>query len=217
MNEPRTPSLDITWQQPAFLLPLFCLCPLLAATTSLATGVGLSAVLCVTTMATMLITFVARAWIPDSIQPFAWIISCSTITAITELLLHAWHYALFRSLGLFLPLTVIACLLMTRSEMQAEQKSIRQLMVRAAKMNAGFLLAAVVVGSAREIVGDGTLFSDAASILGVTWHPITIEFFPRNMGFLLAVLAPGAFIGLGIGVAFYNWIWIHLRNTSHHD
>jgi electron transport complex protein RnfE len=215
MNTPSTPSLDITWRQPAFLLPLFCLCPLLAATTSLAIGIGLAAVLCITTIITMLVTQTTRAFIPDSTRSFAWLMICSSITAIIELSLHAWNYPLFRALDLFLPLTVIAPLLIARTEMQAEQTSAATLAMRAVKMNAGFLLAAIVVGSARELIGDGALFSDAAAILGTSAPSIVL--FPKNMGFLLAVLAPGAFIGLGLGVALYNWLWIHMprKKTDH--
>lgn len=215
MNTSSTPSLDITWRQPTFLLPLFCLGPLLAATTSLSIGIGLSAVLCIATLITMLVTQITRAFIPDSIRSFAWLIICSSITAIIELLLHAWNYSLFRALDLFLPLTVIAPLLIARTEMQAEQTSAAILTMRAIKMNAGFLLAAIVAGSARELIGDGALFSDAAAILGTSSPSIAL--FPKNMGFLLAVLAPGAFIGLGLGVALYNWLWIHRprKKTDH--
>ncbi len=212
---PTTPSLSITWQQSTFLLPLFCLCPLLASTNSLAVAIGLSIAMLVTTFTALLITFITRRFMTAVNHSIIAIIISSTLIAILELLLHAWSYELFRALGLFLPLLVIACLLITRPEMQAQQITLKTVLWRGIKMNAGFLFAAVVLGSAREIIGHGTLFYDATRLLGMPLQPIIL--FRSDMGFLLAVLAPGAFIGLGIGVALYNWIWLHLRARNTHD
>ncbi len=215
MNAPTTPSLAITWQQPTFLLPLFCLCPLLAAANSLAMALGLSIVLCIATVSTMVLTFLIRPLIPNTLQTFAWLMISSAVIAILELLLHAWNYPLFRGLGLFLPLCVVACLLITRPQMQLEQSSLSTLAWRALKMNGGFTFAALILGTARELIGHGTLFYDAVAIFGNSWQSLSLTLFRSDMGFLLAVLAPGAFIGFGIGVAIYNWLWIHLPLKNH--
>jgi len=130
-------------------------------------------------------------------------------------MLHAWGHELFRAISLFLPLTVIACLLITRTEMP--QLGIRPMLWRIAKMNGGFVLAATILGAAREIVGHGTLLYDAPTIWGSSWQSVSITLFQSDMGFLLAILAPGAFIGFGIGVAIYNWLWLlRLRKNTDH-
>ena len=88
---------------------------------------------------------------------------------------------------------------------------------RIAKMNGGFVLAATILGAAREIVGHGTLLYDAPTIWGSSWQSVSITLFQSDMGFLLAILAPGAFIGFGIGVAIYNWLWLlRLRKNTDH-
>jgi electron transport complex protein RnfE len=144
------------------------------------------------------------------------LICSGAVMAILELLLHAGNYELFRALSLFLPLTVIACLLIARTEMQ-QQASINLVLSRTAKMNSGFLFAALILGTAREIIGHGTLLYDAPTMWGSSWQPFSITFFQSDMGFLLAILAPGSFIGFGIGVAIYNWVWLHRlrKNTDH--
>ena len=219
MNQPTTPSLAITWQQPTFLLPLFCLAPLLGASNSLALAIALSLLMLCITSSTLLLVHVSRSFIPPSLHSTAWLIVSSTIVAIAELLLHAWSYELFRALGLFIPLMVIACLVISRPEMHEANAAAK--LIRLIRMNAGFTFAAVVLGTAREIIGHGSLFNDAGEILGPSWKNMSVTLFPSDMGFLLGVLAPGAFIGLGIGVALYNWIWLHLpsqmssKNTDH--
>jgi electron transport complex protein RnfE len=207
---PATPSLSITWQQSTFLLPLFCLCPLLAASSSLAIAISYSVVMMMATFSTMIVMLATRCFINSTNHSMIALICSSMIIAILELLLHAWNFELFRALSLFLPLAVIACLLITRTEMQEPQASLTIMLWRAVKMNGGFLFAAVILGTAREIIGHGTLLYDAATLWGSSWQPFSVTLFQSDMGFLLAILAPGAFIGFGIGVAIYNWVWLHL-------
>lgn len=208
MTTPGTPSLAITWQQPTFLLPLFCLCPLLAASRSLTIAISYSLIIACATFGTVVIMLAVRRVISGANHSIISLICSTTVMSILELLLHAGNYELFRSLSLFLPLTVIVCLLLTRTEMQQQQASMSLLLWRTTKMNGGFLFAAVILGSAREIIGHGTLLYDAPTMWGSAWQPLSITLFQSDMGFLLAILAPGSFIGFGFGVAMYNWIWL---------
>jgi electron transport complex protein RnfE len=123
-------------------------------------------------------------------------------------LLHSFFFELYRQLGLFLPMAAVGCLLLARREMQLQQPTLYDCIRRALLMSAGYALAAVVLGAGRELVGHGSLFADAGTLLGQWAIPLATQLFRADMGFLMAVLAPGAFIGLGLGVALYNWIWL---------
>jgi len=216
MSTQTTPSLSITWQQPTFLLPLFCLCPLLAASNSLAMAIALSAVMMIITTSTTLLVHISQLLLPRLVHTMTWLILSGTIMAVSELLLHAWNYELYRALGLFLPMMVVACLLICRPEMESTSTWLQRLR-DALSINVGFSFAAVILGIGREVIGHGSLFHDAELIFGPSAKTLSVTFFPADMGFLLGVLAPGAFIGFGIGVALYNWAWLYLRpKTPNH-
>lgn len=206
-----TPSLGITWQQPTFLLPLFCLCSLLGSTESLAAALGMAALVTLVTISGSLLVYLCARWMPNGVSTALWLLGAATLIALCELLVHATLYELYRKLGLFLPLSIIACLLLARGEMLSLQTSLATSLQRATLMSAGYSLAAIVLGAGRELVGHGSLFADASALLGHWAAPLQIQLFRADMGFLLAVLAPGAFVGLGLGVALYNWLWLQLR------
>lgn len=105
-------------------------------------------------------------------------------------------------------------LTLARHKMHAQQNSLRLTLKRALLMSAGYALAALVLGAGRELVGHGSLFADAGNVLGNWAKPLQLQLFRADMGFLLAVLAPGAFVGLGLGVALYNWLWLQLKSTK---
>lgn len=203
-----TPSLAITWQQPTFLLPLFCLCSLLGVSNSLADAIGLGITILVAVMLSVLLIALLHSLIPAELDAFIWLLIGGAVVAGIELLSHAVLYGLYRTESIFLPLIVTACLLVARQEMRSELGTLARALSRAVVMSAGFLLAAIVMGAGRELVGHGSLFYDAGPKLGAWAQPLTIQFFRADMGFLLAVLAPGAFIALGMGVALYNWLWL---------
>lgn len=214
MTPGTTPSLGITWQQPTFLLPLFCLCSLLGSTQSLATAIGLTAVVILLTLVCNLLVFTLSKWLPATTSTALWLMCAATLIALTQMLLHAGFYELYRQLGLFLPMAAISCLLLARHEMQRQQHTLYDCLRRALLMSGGYALAAVVLGAGRELVGHGSLFADAGVLLGQWAAPLEMQLFRADMGFMMAVLAPGAFIGLGLGVALYNWLWLHSKGTS---
>lgn len=210
-----TPSLDITWRQPTFLLPLFCLCSLLGSTDSLAAAMGMAVIVMIATSLFSIWVSLFLRVLPQLSSPAIWLLCSSTLIALIELLLHATFYNLYRKLGLFLPLSIISCLLLARQEMQTHTSIVRNLQ-RALLMSAGYALAAVVLGVGRELVGHGSLLADAGNLLGAWAKPFEWQLFRADMGFLLAILAPGAFVALGLGVALYNWLWLHIKARNLH-
>ncbi|MGD9842866.1 MAG: Rnf-Nqr domain containing protein [Steroidobacteraceae bacterium] len=211
MSGPTT-SLDVTWQNPTFLLPLFSACVLLASTDSLTLAISTAVVmLAVTVTSSILIVLLTRVT-KEPPTVIAWLLCASTLTALLELLVHAWFYTLYQQLGLFLPMIITSVLLLARHEMQQYYTSLQLAMTRALLMSFGYALAAVVLGAGRELVGHGSLFNEASNLWGDWAKPLEIQLFHADMGFLLATLAPGAFIALGLGVALYNWLLLQLRN-----
>jgi Na+-translocating ferredoxin:NAD+ oxidoreductase subunit E len=211
MTKASTPSLGITWQQPTFLLPLFCLCSLLGSTNSLAVALGMAVmVMLITVVVTLLLSLTSKL-LPEASSTAIWLMGAATVTALCEVLLHATFYELYRALGMFLPLSIISCLLLARAEMRVLQGSLRASLWRAVQMSGGYALAASVLGAGRELVGHGSLFDDAPTVFGTWAAPLQLHVFRADMGFLLAVLAPGAFVGLGLGVALYNWLSMQWR------
>jgi Na+-translocating ferredoxin:NAD+ oxidoreductase subunit E len=214
MTSAPTPSLGITWQQPTFLLPLFCLCSLLGSTDSLAAALGMAVLVVLTTITSTLLVLLLSRLLPAASSTALWLACAATVIALCELLLHATFYELYRKLGLFLPLSIISCLLLARAEMRALQTSVTTSLRRALHMSAGYALAAMVLGASRELVGHGSLFANATALLGDWAAPLQMQVFRADMGFLLAVLAPGAFVGLGLSVALYNWLSLQWRTAK---
>lgn len=209
-----TPSLGITWQQPTFLLPLFCLCSLLGSTGSLAMALGMAVLVTLAVVVFEVVAYLLSRCATQLTSTALWLLAAATLIASIELLLHATLYELYRRLGLFLPMSIISCLLLVRREMQQPTTPFVSVLRRAVQMSAGYGLAAVVLGAGRELVGHGSLFADASTLLGSWAAPLEMQLFRADMGFLLAVLAPGAFVGLGLGVALYNWLWLQLRGNE---
>lgn len=213
-----TPSLAITWQQPTFLLPLFGLCCLLGVSNSLAAALSLALLMNIAVLSmTALIPLLLRLAEPRALT-VAWLALSALLIAALELLVCATLFELFLALGIFLPLAAATCLVLVRDEMlRADVSPPARWLIRwkrALRMCGGFMLAAAVLGAGREWVGHGSLFHDAPQLWGNWATPLAIQFFTPDLGFLLAVLAPGAFIGLGLGVALYNWVWLRMKRSG---
>ena len=209
MKSPTTPSLGLTWQQPTFLLPLFCLTTLLGSTSSLAVALGMALLLLLITLCFTVIVHSLGLLLRGESGTAVWLTTASVLIACVELWVHAALPELHRRLGIFLPMSIICCLLLARSELHTPR--LADSLRRGLRMSAGYAFAALVLGAARELVGHGSLFADAGMLLGYWATPLEWQVFRTDMGFLLGILAPGAFIALGIGVALYNFLWLQLK------
>ncbi len=207
-------SLNVTWQQPTFLLPLFNLCVLLASTESLAMAISVALLMLVVSVFSSVLLPLLTRLTGQPPNMMVWLIFAGTFTAIQEMLLHAWFYTFFKQMGLFLPMIMVSTLLLVRQEMQQHLKSLRLAISRSLLMSAGYALAAVVLGASRELVGHGSLFMQASDLWGNWAKALELQIFQPDMGFLLAKLAPGAFIALGLGVALYNWLELKLHKRG---
>jgi electron transport complex protein RnfE len=138
------------------------------------------------------------------IPVFVVVIACA-VTAV-ELAMHAFLPALYTVLGIFIPLIVTNCCVIGRAEAFAFKNDVLKSAVDGIATGLGFMLALVLLGAVREIIGQGTLFSQAELLFGAWGKSLTLHLIPDYRGFLLAILPPGAFIGLGCLIAIKNVI-----------
>jgi len=202
------------WKNNTGLVQLLGLCPLLAisntAVNALGLGIATTLVLAGSNVAVSSIRHVVR---PELRIPVFVIIIASLVT-IVEYLTKAYFYDLFLILGIFLPLITTNCCVIARAEAFASKNSIAYSLLDGIMMGLGFTAVLLVLGCMREFIGQGTLFADAQSLLGSGASWLTIRFFENYHGFLLAILPPGAFIGLGLLIAGKNYIDNRLKNRE---
>jgi electron transport complex protein RnfE len=198
--------LDGLWYNNPGLVQLLGLCPLLAVTGTLSNGLGLGLATTFTLMTTNLTVSAIRRWVRPEVRiPIFVLVIASVVTAV-ELLMNAYFHDLSLVLGIFIPLIVTNCALIGRAEAFASRNSAFVSLFDGLSMGIGFTLVLVVLGGMRELLGHGTLFSQAELLFGPAARDFTLTFFENYRGFLLAILPPGAFFGMGLLIALKNII-----------
>jgi Na+-translocating ferredoxin:NAD+ oxidoreductase subunit E len=183
------------------LVQLLGLCPLLAVSTSLGNGLGLGlATLAVLVASNGLVSLVGRT-LPAEVRIAVFVLLIAALVTAIELVMSAWLPALHAALGIFLPLIVTNCLVLARAEAFASRQPFGSALLDGFAMGGGFLVVLVALGSAREFLGRGSLGGDLHVLLGGHGTVSGLHLFGEQHGFLLALLPPGAFILLGLGLA----------------
>ncbi len=199
-------SKDGLWSNNVALVQLLGLCPLLAVTGTVINGLGLGIATLLTLVLSNSIVSLIRHWVrPEVRVPVFVLIIASVVTAI-ELAMNAWLYELYTVLGIFIPLIVTNCGILARAEAYASKNSLLPSIMDGLMMGLGFTLVLVALGGLREFLGYGTLFSNAHLMFGEMARDWTLVFIDDYAGFLLAILPPGAFIGMGLIIALKNLI-----------
>jgi len=193
------------WTNNAGLVQLLGLCPLLAVSTSFVNGLGLGIATTLVLLASNVTISVIRDFVRPEIRiPVFVLVIASFVTAV-ELAMNAWFHELFRVLGIFIPLIVTNCAIIGRAEAFASKNSLSRASADGLAMGLGFTAVLVALGAFREIIGKGTLFSGAHMMFGAGARDWQINILgDAYPGFLLMVLPPGAFIGLGLMIALKN-------------
>jgi len=185
------------WVENPGLVKLLGLCPLLAVSNTMINGLSLG----LATLATLLVsnTLVAglRSYIPPAVRIPLYVLIIASTVSVIELLMQAWLPSLFVTLGIFLPLIVTNCLILGRAESFAVRHSVRLSLIDALFMGLGFLLVLSLLGAAREFIGQGSILIDSHYLFGAMASDWSVQIFDEQHGVLLALLPPGAFIGLG--------------------
>lgn len=178
-------------ENPVFVL-LLGMCPTLGVTSSAINGIGMGlATTFVLVMSNVLVSMVA-SFIPDKVRIPSYVVIIATFVTVVQLTMQAYVPSLYASLGLFIPLIVVNCIVLGRAESFASKNSVFSSMLDGLGMGFGFTFALLLLGSIREILGTGKVFG--------------LTIFPENYGSLIFVLAPGAFIVLGYLIAVINKI-----------
>jgi electron transport complex protein RnfE len=138
------------------------------------------------------------------------LVIASFVTAV-ELGMQAYFYELYKVLGLFIPLIVTNCAIIGRAEAFASKNPIDRALVDGLSMGVGFTLVLMTLGGLRELIGQGTLFHQAHLMFGEAVKGMSLSLGTDFHGALLAILPPGAFIGLGLLIAVKNIIDKRLR------
>ena len=197
---------DGLWKNNSGLVQLLGLCPLLAVTTTVVNGLGLGLATTLTLLTSGVIVSLIRTLVRPEVRiPVFVLVIASTVTVI-DLGMNAWFHDLHGILGIFIPLIVTNCVIIGRAESFASRNSVDRAALDGLVMGIGFTLVLVALGGMRELIGQGTLFSQAHLMFGEFGRNLTITVLDDYRGFLLAILPPGAFIGLGLLIAMMSVI-----------
>ena len=197
---------DGLWQQNTGLVVLLGLCPLLAVTGTVVNAIGLGLATTLTLVFSNLAVSLLRGVLRPEIRIPAYVLIIASVVTVIQLLMQAWFHDLYRILGIFIPLIVTNCAIIGRAEAFASRNPPLAALADGLATGLGFCLALVLLGALREIVGRGTLFSQAQLMFGEFGERLQLTLVPDHPGFLLAMLPPGAFIGLGLLIAGRSWL-----------
>jgi len=192
------------WKNNPGLVQLLGLCPLLAVTSTATNAIGLGIATLFVLICSNATVSLVRQWVPKEVRIPIFVLIIASFVTCVQLLMNAYTFVLYQSLGIFLPLIVTNCAIIGRAEAYASKNPFKQATFDGLMMGIGFLLVLFVLGTVREVLGQGTLFDGAHLLLGEWAHILRIEVYQADSQFLLAVLPPGAFIAMGLLIAFKN-------------
>ncbi|GAB6051918.1 electron transport complex subunit E [Magnetospira thiophila] len=197
----KTIAQDGLWSSNVVFVQMLALCPLLAVTGTATNGLGMGlATTAVLMLSGLSVSLLRRAILPEVRIP-AFVLVIAALVTIVDMAINAWLHELYKVLGLFIPLIVTNCAILGRAEAFASKVDPLRAAFDGLMMGLGFTFALVVLGATREIVGSGTLFANAALLLGEHMAFLEITLIPDYRGFLLFILPPGAFLMLGLLLA----------------
>ncbi|HNW88827.1 MAG TPA: electron transport complex subunit E, partial [Bacteroidales bacterium] len=168
-------------------------CPTLAVTTAAFNGIGMGAATTFVLVFSNLLIAMLKNFIPDKVRIAAFIVIIATFVTIVDLVMKAYTPDLYKTLGIFIPLIVVNCIILGRAEAFAQKSKVLPAILDGLGMGIGFTLAITIMGSIRELLGNGSIFD----IKLVSENAKTI---------LLFILPPGAFLTYGYLIAAFNKI-----------
>jgi electron transport complex protein RnfE len=179
------------WRENPIFRLVLGLCPTLAVTTAAINGIGMGLATTFVLLCSNIVISLLRRFIPPRVRIPSFIVVIASFVTIVDLVMAGFFFQLHKTLGLFIPLIVVNCIILGRAEAFASKHSLVDSVADGFGMGFGFTLSLVVLGSIREILGNGTLFDVPA-------------FGPGYFPFLVMILPPGAFITLGFLLALMN-------------
>lgn len=181
------------WDENPVLVSLLGLCPTLAVTNSAQNGLAMSLATTFVLICSSIIIASLKNYIPSQVRIASYIVIIATFVTIADKFLAAWYPLISKSLGPYIPLIVVNCLILGRQEAFASKNSPFRALLDAIGMGIGFLIVLVLLGAVRELLGNGTIFG--VSLLWDSFKP-----------WMIMILPPGAFLSLGLIIAGANAI-----------
>ena len=194
------------WNNNQALVALLGLCPLLAVTNNVANAISLGIATTFVLVASNLSVSLFRNYIRKEVRIPIFVLLIASFVTLVDLLMQSFFYDMYLILGIFVPLIVTNCAILARAEAFASKNTWDRSVIDGLMMGIGFSIVLVLLGAMREILGSGTLFDQADLIFGDLGSNLKVTFFDQYQGTLIALLPPGAFIGLGLIVALKNLI-----------
>lgn len=204
MNEYQQLSLQGLWKNNPALVQLLGLCPLLAVTATVTNGLGLGLATTLVLIGSNTTVSLVRNHVPNEIRIPIFVMIIAAFVTVVQLLMNAYTYTLYLALGIFIPLIVTNCAIIGRAEAYASKNPVRYAAFDGLMMGLGFTSVLVLLGAMREALGHGTLLAGANLLLGDWATVLKITLFETDSPFLLAILPPGAFLGMGLLIAAKN-------------
>jgi electron transport complex protein RnfE len=194
------------WKNNPGIVQLLGLCPLLAVTSTVTNALGLGIATLVVLIASNTLISAIRTFIPATIRIPVFVMIIASLVTCVQLLMNAFTYELYLSLGIFIPLIVTNCIIIGRAEAFASKNNVKHAAFDGLMMGLGFSLVLLALGASREILSQGTLFTGIETLLGDWAQFLTVDIYHTESTFLVAALPPGAFIVMGLIIALKNSI-----------
>ncbi len=198
------------WSENPVLVLLLGLCPTLAVTTSAYNGLGMGVATMAVLLGSNICISLIRNVIPKKVRIPCFIVVIATFVTLVDMLLEAFVNNLHASLGLFIPLIVVNCIILGRAEAWASRNTLGKSILDAVGMGLGFTITLFLLGSVREILGNGTL-----TLFQFQETLVQLRFIAKSTDpILVMILPPGAFIALGFFIAGMNAIQAKLKKKA---
>ncbi|OEF93576.1 electron transport complex subunit E [Vibrio splendidus] len=206
MSDHKTLIKNGMWANNPALVQLLGLCPLLAVSSTVTNALGLGIATLLVLVGSNVAVSLVRNHVPKEVRIPVFVMIIASLVTCVQLLMNAYAYGLYLSLGIFIPLIVTNCIIIGRAEAFASKNEVLPAAQDGFWMGLGMTSVLVVLGAMREVIGNGTLFDGADLLLGDWASVLRIQLFQFDNSFLLALLPPGAFIGVGFLIALKNII-----------
>ncbi|MCQ2383299.1 MAG: electron transport complex subunit E [Paludibacteraceae bacterium] len=201
MNYLKTLFNGIVKENPTFVL-LLGMCPTLGTTSSAINGMSMGLATMFVLICSNVVISLLKNLIPDKVHIPIYIVIIATFVTVVQMCMEAYMPDIYATLGLFIPLIVVNCIVLGRAEAFAAKNNALASLMDGIGIGLGFTIALTLLGSIREFLGTGKIFQ--GNLIGLELNGFIV--FPEQYGMLLFVLAPGAFIALGYLIAIVNKI-----------
>lgn len=194
------------WKNNPGIVQLLGLCPLLAVTNTVTNALGLGIATLFVLVASNSLVSLVRFYVPQAIRIPIFVMIIASLVTCVQMLMNAFTYELYLSLGIFIPLIVTNCIIIGRAEAFASKNSVKHAAFDGLMMGLGFSGVLILLGASRELLAQGTLFVGIDALLGDWAKDFTVVIYHADSSFLLAALPPGAFMIMGLIIALKNVI-----------